>query len=68
MRKKLGVLVYKDVQPIDFIGPWEVFSCWKNGLNAAIDLHLISQEGSEVSCLCTGQFLRDKLRPCITFK
>ncbi|NYR02497.1 DJ-1/PfpI family protein, partial [Escherichia coli] len=24
--KKLGVLIYENVQPMDVIGPWEVFA------------------------------------------
>lgn len=51
MNKKLGILIYDDVQPMDFIGPWEVFSFWKNTLHAALDMYLISENGSEVRCV-----------------
>lgn len=51
MNKKLGMLVYENAQPIDFIGPWEVFSFWKNTLGAPIDMYLISEHGSYVQCV-----------------
>jgi transcriptional regulator GlxA family with amidase domain len=47
---KIGIAIYQDVQPMDFIGPWEVFSMWKNVLKAPIELHLISENGAEVAC------------------
>ena len=50
MKKKLGMLVYENAQPIDFIGPWEVFSIWKNSLNAPIEMYLVSEQGSYVTC------------------
>jgi hypothetical protein len=36
MAKKLGVLLYENVQPMDVIGPWEVLAIWKNVLQAPI--------------------------------
>ncbi len=50
MASNLGMLLYPNVQPIDVIGPWEVFSTWKTVLNAPVDLHLISENGSFVQC------------------
>jgi len=50
MNKKIGVLIYEHLQPMDFNGPWEVLSIWKNNLNAPIDLYLISETGSDVQC------------------
>lgn len=50
MNKKIGVLIYENVQPMDFMGPWEVFSFWKNVLNAPIDMYLVSEDGSYVEC------------------
>jgi transcriptional regulator GlxA family with amidase domain len=50
MRSKLGMLLYDLVQPIDVIGPWEVFSIWKNSLHAEIDMYLISENGMTVTC------------------
>lgn len=51
MSKTLGVLVYEDSQPIDFIGPWEVFSLWKSISQETIHLYLISEQGGYVSCV-----------------
>lgn len=50
MTTKLGILIYEYVQPMDFIGPWEVFSFWKNVLKDPIEMYLISENGSYVKC------------------
>ncbi|APF02878.1 TPA: DJ-1/PfpI family protein [Legionella pneumophila] len=48
--KKLGVLIYENVQPMDVIGPWEVFATWKTILNAPIDMFLVAETSNEVCC------------------
>jgi putative intracellular protease/amidase len=50
MAKKLGVVLYENVQPMDVIGPWEVLAIWKNLLHAPIEMHLISENGGPVKC------------------
>jgi transcriptional regulator GlxA family with amidase domain len=50
MAKKLGVVLYENVQPMDVIGPWEVLAVWKNLLHAPIEMYLISQNGGLVQC------------------
>lgn len=50
MNDQLGILLYDYVQPMDVIGPWEVFSFWKNILQAPIDMCLISEHGGLVQC------------------
>lgn len=50
MKKILGVLLYDNVQPMDFIGLWEVLATWKNGLEAPLEMYLISEQGGEVKC------------------
>lgn len=50
MKQKVGVLIYEQVQPMDFIGPWEVFAIWQNILEAPIELYLISEKGGLVNC------------------
>ena len=50
MPKKLGILLYENAQPMDVIGPWEVFATWKNGLKAPLDMFLISENGLPVVC------------------
>lgn len=49
-KSKLGILIYENVQPMDFIGPWEVLSFWRDVLKAPIDMYLISEHGGEVKC------------------
>jgi len=43
MTRTIGILLYENAQPIDIIGPWEVFSLWKTILHAPIDLYLIAE-------------------------
>lgn len=50
MNKKIGVLIYENVQPMDFMGPWEILSFWKNVLNAPIDMFLVAENSSFVQC------------------
>lgn len=51
MNETLGVLLYENAQPMDIIGPWEVLSFWKNILQGPIDMFLISENGSYVTCV-----------------
>lgn len=51
MNENLGVLIYDNAQPMDIIGPWEVFSFWKNILPTPIKMYLISESGSYVHCI-----------------
>lgn len=51
MKKTLGIVVYENAQAMDIIGPWELFSCWRNTLKASIEMYLISQEGTHVECM-----------------
>ncbi len=46
---KIGVLIYDKVQPLDAIGPWEVFAIWKK-INTSIDIYLVSESGTYVEC------------------
>lgn len=46
----IGILIYKDVQPLDAIGPWEVFSFWKNILKEPVNMCLISEKKGYIEC------------------
>jgi len=50
MTTKLGVLLYKNVQPMDVIGPWEVFSFWNKILETPIEMFFISEKDAYVEC------------------
>lgn len=50
MEKNLALLLYKNVQPIDVIGPWEVLSFWKNSLHAPVNMYLVAEKGDFVQC------------------
>lgn len=40
---KIGILIYPHVQPLDAIGPWEVFSIWQKILAPSVELVLVSE-------------------------
>jgi transcriptional regulator GlxA family with amidase domain len=50
MAKKLGLVLYENVQPMDVIGPWEVLAMWKKVLQAPIEMYLVSENGGLVNC------------------
>jgi transcriptional regulator GlxA family with amidase domain len=50
MAKKLGLVLYENVQPMDVIGPWEVLAMWKKVLQAPIEMCLVSENGGPVNC------------------
>lgn len=50
MTINVGILIFKDVQPLDVIGPWEVFSFWKSISNQPINLYLIAEKKGDVQC------------------
>jgi transcriptional regulator GlxA family with amidase domain len=50
MPKKIGLVLYENVQPMDVIGPWEVLAIWKKVLNAPIEMYLVSEDGGSVNC------------------
>lgn len=47
---KLGVILYPDVQPMDALGPWEVFATWQSLPETQIDLLLIAEKQGAVAC------------------
>lgn len=46
----IGFLLYPNVQPLDVIGPWEVFSSWKNLLNGPVELSMVAEHGGDIAC------------------
>ncbi|HVV69058.1 MAG TPA: DJ-1/PfpI family protein [Gammaproteobacteria bacterium] len=50
MSAKLGILIYENVQPMDVIGPWEVFAYWKKISSVPLDTYLIAEQGGYVEC------------------
>jgi len=46
----VGMLIYEDVQPLDVIGPWDVFSFWKSISNQPINLYLIAEKKGYIQC------------------
>jgi transcriptional regulator GlxA family with amidase domain len=50
MTATLGILLYKNVQPMDIIGPWEVFAFWKKIASTPLNLCLIAEEQGYIEC------------------
>ncbi|MFZ9036365.1 MAG: DJ-1/PfpI family protein, partial [Francisellaceae bacterium] len=50
MRKKFGMLIYEQAQPMDIIGPWEVMSMWCHILGGKLDLFMIAEKKGMVKC------------------
>jgi transcriptional regulator GlxA family with amidase domain len=50
MTMNIGFLLYPNVQPLDVIGPWEVFSSWRNLLNGPVELSMVAEHGGEIAC------------------
>ena len=48
--ENVGILIYENAQPMDIIGPWEVFAFWKNILHAPINMYLIAETATLVQC------------------
>lgn len=50
MDKTFGFLLFHDVEELDFVGPWEVFSVWKKNFSAPIKIITISEKDNIVNC------------------
>lgn len=50
MSINIGILLYPNVQPLDVIGPWEVFASWKNLLGGPVELALLAEDPGPVTC------------------
>ena len=50
MSINVGILIYEDVQPLDVIGPWDVFSFWKSISKQPVNLYLIAEKKGYIQC------------------
>jgi transcriptional regulator GlxA family with amidase domain len=50
MAKNIGIILFENVQPMDVIGPWEVFTLWKDVAKYPLNLHLIAEKSGLVNC------------------
>lgn len=47
----IGVLMFDQMQPLDFIGPWEVLATWASLPESNIELISIAPENQPVTCI-----------------
>ncbi len=50
MHKNIGFLLFNDVEELDFIGPWEMFSVWGQEFSGPNNLFTVSETGGEIKC------------------
>ncbi len=65
MSKSIGILIFDDVEELDFVGPWEVFTmanmaAEKMKLSAAFEMSLIAPSMEPVRCAKGMRVLPDK--------
>ncbi|WP_319499061.1 DJ-1/PfpI family protein [uncultured Cohaesibacter sp.] len=66
MSKSIGILIFDDVEELDFVGPWEVFTmanmaAEKMHLSAAFEMSLIAPSMEPVRCAKGMRVLPDKV-------
>ncbi len=49
-REKIGMILYPDVQPMDVIGPWEVFATSQAVLATPLEMLLVAEQRGPVAC------------------
>jgi putative intracellular protease/amidase len=49
--KHIGILLFRDVEELDAIGPWEVLSSWcRNSPEDGYEVSCVSRSGGLVQC------------------
>src|SRR5919199_2864197 len=48
--RTIGIVIFPDVEELDFVGPWEVFSYLREAEPELCDVFTVSQHGGEVRC------------------
>src|SRR5258708_18954151 len=47
---KIGILVFDDVEELDFVGPWEVFKMVREAKPDSVELVLIAEKDAPIRC------------------
>ena len=50
MKRSIAIVIFPDVEELDFVGPWEVFSYLRALEPNACDVFTVSENGGEVRC------------------
>src|SRR5919199_3802539 len=48
--RTIGIVIFPDVEELDFVGPWEIFSYLRELEPASCTVYTVSQHGGEVRC------------------
>lgn len=46
----IGVLIFPDVEELDFVGPWEMFSMWSKHAEGQAHRHIVAQTTLPITC------------------
>ena len=48
--RSIGIVIFPDVEELDFVGPWEIFSYLRDLVPGSCTVFTVSQHGGEVRC------------------
>src|SRR4051812_31994440 len=49
-KRTVSILLFNDVEELDFAGPWEVFSYFKSQRPELCDVYTVSEAGDQIKC------------------
>src|SRR3954453_5498260 len=49
-KRTVAILLFNDVEELDFAGPWEVFSYFRSQRPELCDVHTVSEAGDQIKC------------------
>jgi transcriptional regulator GlxA family with amidase domain len=50
MTRSIGIVIFPDVEELDFVGPWEIFAYLRDLVPGSCTVFTVSQHGGEVRC------------------
>src|SRR5829696_3292675 len=50
MRRSIAMLMFEGVEELDFAGPWEILTFFRDQEHGDLDVFLVSEHGGEVKC------------------
>jgi putative intracellular protease/amidase len=50
MNKTAGFLLFKEVEELDFVGPWEIISTWQKSFDGPQELVIVAETVGMIEC------------------